>query len=304
MRSAPHPFTLRQLQYALAVAEELSFRRAAERCAVSQPALSAQLAGLETALGVRLFERDRRGVILTREGAALLPRLTAALLAADDVVEAGRRLSDPLGGSLRLGVIPTISPYLLPSAVPALAAAFPRLSIAWTEEKTPELVRRLHAGELDGALLALEADLGDLERAVVAKDPFVLAAPARHPLGRKRGPATLEELAGAHVLLLDDGHCLRDQSLSFCARADLHERGFRATSLSTLVSMVAAGDAVTLLPSLAVATERRGGAVTIRPLARPAPGRTIGVVWRRGSPVGATLRKLAETLKAAYPHAA
>src|SRR5215467_3053578 len=179
MSVGPHPFSLRQLQYAVAVAESLSFRRAAERCRVAQPSLSAQLAQLETALGVRLFERDRRRVLPTQAGEALIARARRLLVEADDLVDAGRRLADPRAATLRLGVIPTISPYLLPRIVPALRRA--ELTVRWTEDKTPALVAAIESGALDGALLALEADLGDLARQPIARDPFVLAAPRAHP---------------------------------------------------------------------------------------------------------------------------
>ena len=162
MRSAPHPFSLRQLQYALAIADALSFRKAAERCRVAQPSLSAQVAQLEAALGVRLFERDRRHVLVTEAGRALLDAARQVLVAADDLLDVASRTGDALDGTLRLGVIPTVSPYLLPQMMPALRERHPRLTVVWLEEKTEVLVERLHAGALDGALLALEAELGDV----------------------------------------------------------------------------------------------------------------------------------------------
>ena len=200
-----------------------------------------------------------------------------------------------------MGVIPTVSPYLLPHAAPALRAAYPRLTISWLEEKTEELVRRLDAGALDAALLAREADLGDVEHAEIARDPFVLATPRDHPLGARAGPASAAELRGAHVLLLDDGHCLRAQALEVCARARAHELQFRATSLPTLVQMVAGGAGVTLLPELALAAESRRGALKLRPFAAPAPHRTIALVWRRRSPLAPALQRLARTIRDAYP---
>src|SRR5262244_979563 len=191
MTVAPHPASLRQLQYAVAVADTRSFRRAAERCGVSQPSLSAQLAQLEGALGVRLFERDRRRVLPTPAGEALLERARRVLLDADDLVDAARRLGDPLAGTLAIGVIPTVSPYLLPAAAPAIRRAHPRLTVRWLEDKTEILARELHAGRLDAALLALEADLGGpLQREVIGRDRFVLAARA-HPLAKPARPASL-----------------------------------------------------------------------------------------------------------------
>ena len=294
---APHPFSTRQLQYAVAVAGTRSFRKAAALCGVSQPSLSAQLAQLESALGVRLFERDRRRVLPTPAGEEVVARARRLLAETDDLADAARRLGDPRTARLRLGVIPTISPYLLPRIVPALRRAQPGLVVRWTEEKTDVLVRAVEEGMLEGALLALEADLGNLAREPVGRDPFVLAAPPAHPLGRRSGPAEMSELRGADVLLLDDGHCLRDQALAVCAHARTHELDFRATSLTTLAQMVAAGAGVTLLPQLAVATESRNAALAIRPLADARAFRTLGLCWRRTSPFAATLSQLAALIR-------
>ncbi|MCC6553869.1 MAG: LysR family transcriptional regulator [Polyangiaceae bacterium] len=300
MRYAPHPLSLRQLQYAVAVAEARSFRRAAELCRVAQPSLSAQVAELERALGVQLFERDRRRVIPTGAGEELVARARRLLIEAEDLVEAAARLGDPLAGTLRVGVIPTISPYLLPEIVPALKARHPRLTVAWVEDRTAALRARLEAGEIDAALLALEADIGDVEREVLAADPFLLAAPREHPLARPAGPVRPAELDGAGVLLLDDGHCFRDQALPYCERVGASELGFRATSLPTLAQMVAGGAGVTLLPLLALPTENRNGVLAVRPFAEPAPGRTIALVWRRRSPLDAGLRQVAAVIRETY----
>jgi LysR family hydrogen peroxide-inducible transcriptional activator len=293
MNFGPHPFTLRQLQYALAVAENLSFRKAAERCAVSQPSLSAQIAQLETALGARLFERDRRRVLVTPAGAALLTRVRALLLAADDLVEAARRASEPLSGTLRLGVIPTVAPYLLPRAAPLLRRRFPKLRVAWREDKTAELHASLDAGNLDGMLAAQTTELQGLQREVVGSDPFVLATSHDHPLAQGKKPIDLGALQGEDVLLLDEGHCLRDQALSFCNRARAHELEFRATSLTTLSQMVAGGAGVTLLPSLASATEGRRAGLSLRPFRDPVPSRTLALFFRKGSPLGESLQRVA-----------
>lgn len=299
MRHAPYPVTLRQLQYCLAVAGARSFRRAAEACRVSQPSLSAQVAEVERALGVRLFERDRRRVLVTAAGEALLERAQRVLVEADDLLEAARRRADPLSGTLRVGVIPTVGPYLLPRAAPALRKALPELLVLWEEDKTAALVRRVSAGELDAALLAREADLGELVVAELAADPFVLATAPGHPLARGAGPLRPSDLRGERVLLLDDGHCLRDQALEVCARARAEELGFRATSLSTLVQMVASGAGVTLLPRIAVDAEARRADVSIRPFTRPAPGRTLVLAWRRGSAVETALRAVTKAIRGA-----
>lgn len=301
MSFAPHPFSLRQLQYVVAVAELLSFRRAAERCHVSQPALSAQLAQLEEVLGVSLFERDRRRVIVTAAGKELVRRARLVLRAADDLVEAARTASDPLSGTLRIGVIPTISPYLLPNVAPALRSSYPRLTLLWVEDKTDVLVRSLESGTLDAAVVALEAELGDVQWETLARDRFVLATPVGDPLGEKQGPASIGELRNASVLLLDDGHCFRDQVLTFCTTAKARELEFRATSLSTLAQMVAGGAGVTLLPELAVPTEVRRATLRTRPFAEPVPQRTIVLAWRKSSPLAEPLRSVAATLRKAYP---
>jgi LysR family hydrogen peroxide-inducible transcriptional activator len=297
---APHPLTLRQLQYVVAVAEARSFRRAAELCHVSQPSLSAQLAQLEDVLGARLFERQRRPVLLTPAGEQIVERARRLLVDTDDLVNAAKQLGDPLAGSLRIGVIPTISPYLLPEIVPSLRREHPALTALWVEDKTETLVASLAEGKIDAALLALEAHLGALEHVVIAKDPFVLATPIGHPLAHGRGPARLGDLSGATVLLLDDGHCLRDQALSYCSRARAHEADFRATSLSTLAQMVSAGAGVTLLPRLALPTENRRGKLAVRRFADPAPHRTLALAWRKSSPLGPALRLLAATIRTAH----
>ena len=291
-------FTLRQLQYVLAVADALSFRQAAERCHVSQPSLSAQIAEMESALGIALFERDRRGVLVTAAGQELVGRARRVLMEADDLVEAANRHVDPLAGSLRIGVIPTIGPYLLPRVVPALRRAFPRMMLIWREDKTEVLVRAVVQGELDAALLALEANIGDLEHRVIAADPFVLAAPKGHSLSGKSTPIRRQQLRGERVLLLDDGHCFRDQVLEYCSNSKVEELGFRATSLATLTQMVSSGAGITLLPSIAVSTESRRAQLALRRFKRPEPYRTIVLAWRRSSAMTDTLLKLAENLRA------
>jgi LysR family hydrogen peroxide-inducible transcriptional activator len=295
---APHPFTLRQLQYVLAVADLLSFRRAAEACHVSQPALSAQIAALEEQLGVVLFERDRRRVLLTPAGELLIERIRRLVVDGHALTEAARRAGDPLTSTLRIGVIPTVAPYLLPRLTPLLRARFPRLAVLWVEDKTPVLASRLAAGQLDAALLALEADLGDVEHTVIGVDPFVLATSPDHTLAQRPDAATFDELHGEPVLLLDEGHCLRDQALAWCARADLGELAWRATSLGTLAQMVSTGAGVTLLPKMAVETESSRARLAIRPLSPP-PGRTIVLAWRARSPLGFALGQLAAAMRPA-----
>lgn len=303
MAYAPHPFTLRQLQYVVAVASTKSFRGAATLCHVSQPSLSSQIAQVESALGVSLFERDRRGVLLTPAGVALIERARSLLRDADDMVATSQRFADPLSGTLRVGLIPTISPYLLPDAAPELRKAFPRLSLLYREEKTSVLVERLEQGELDAAVLALEANLGDLAHETIADDAFVLAVPPTHRFAERKKPVALADLEGENVLLLDDGHCLREQALTFCARAKAEELEFRATSLATLCQMVAGGAGVTLLPSLALPMENRRGDFAVLPFQKPRPGRTIVLAYRSATPSKPTLSAVAAALRRAYPKA-
>jgi len=194
-------------------------------------------------------------------------------------------------------VIPTIGPYLLPRIVPGLRNAFPRLMFVWIEDKTDALVRAVNRGDLDAALLAREADLGDLESAAIVTDPFLLATPPGHKLAAVNTPVTRSQLRGERILLLDDGHCFRDQVLEYCSGSKLEELGFRATSLPTLAQMVSSGAGITLLPSIAVSTEAQRSQLSVRPFSRPAPFRTIVLGWRRRSALADTLGKLAENLR-------
>jgi LysR family hydrogen peroxide-inducible transcriptional activator len=293
------PVSLRQLQYIVAVAEHGSFRRAAEACHVAQPSLSAQVGVAEQALGVQLFERTARRARVPPAAAPLVAQARRILMAAGDLRELARHRADPLRGTLRLGVIPTICPYLLPDIAPSLARDYPVLTIAWSEERTARLVDQVKEGAIDAALLALEADLGGLAHEPLGWDPFFLAAAPSHPLAHGNRRLTPDALDGTRVFLLDDGHCFRDQVLQLCARAGATETGFRATSLATLVQMVSAGGGVTLLPSIAMPVENRGGQLRVRPFAKPGPGRTLALAWRRGSALRAPLVRIAGTIRAA-----
>lgn len=290
--------SLRQLQYVVAVADTLGFHRAAARCHVSQPTLSAQVQQLESVLGVRLFERDRRRVLVTAAGVDMVARARRVLVEVEDLIAAATRLHEPFAGTLRIGVIPTVAPYLLPEIMPKVGAKYPRLSLVFREEKTADIVRDLAEGTLDAGLLALEADIGGCAHAELASDSFVAAMPKGHPLARKRR-LELSDLEGENVLLLDEGHCLRDQALTLCTKARAKETSFRATSLATLAQMVSSGAGITLLPSLAVPVENRRGQLEIRPFATPAPDRTIALVWRPSSPFAAAFEGLAKTLRGA-----
>jgi LysR family hydrogen peroxide-inducible transcriptional activator len=201
---------------------------------------------------------------------------------------------------LRLGVIPTVAPYLLPRAAPLLRRRFPKLRVTWREDKTAELHAALDAGNLDGMLAAQTAELQGLQREMVGVDTFVLATSRDHPLAEGRKPVELNALHGEDVLLLDEGHCLRDQALSFCNRARANELEFRATSLTTLAQMVAGGAGVTLLPSLASGTEGRRAGLSLRPFRDPVPSRTLALFFRKGSPLGESLQRVAAVIAEAF----
>lgn len=214
----PEDLSLRQLQYVVAVADTLGFHKAAARTHVSQPTLSAQLAQIESVLGVKLFERDKRRVMVTVVGADIVERARRILVEVEDLIAAATRSRDPFTGTLRIGVIPTIAPYLLPEVMPAIQARYPKLSLVFREEKTEDIVRDISEGQLEAGIVALEAPLGALAHSTIAVDPFVVAMPKGHGLARKKR-LSLDDLEGERVLLLDEGHCLRDQALSLCARA-------------------------------------------------------------------------------------
>jgi LysR family hydrogen peroxide-inducible transcriptional activator len=288
--------SIRQLECLVAVADQRNFRRAAARLGISQPALSAQVQAAEELLGVQVFERDRRSVLITPAGEDVVGRARLALDAIDTVGDAARRRAEPLVGPLRLGVIPTIAPYWLPALLPEVRRRFPRLELILREDQTARLLAQLDAGQLEAALLALPVP-GDVTTAAIARESFVIAAPRGTDLLRKRrlGERDLEHET---VLLLEDGHCLRDQALAVCDRGGAVESmEVRATSLPTLVQMVAGGLGVTLLPETAAAAlVHARGPVQTAPIGKPPPGRTIGLAWRTSSARLRELRLLAEVL--------
>jgi LysR family hydrogen peroxide-inducible transcriptional activator len=289
--------SLRQLEYAVAVGDTRGFHKAAARCHVSQPALSAQIKELEDSLGVMLFERDRRSVMITPAGEEIVERARRILREVRELGQVAEQARDPFAGTLRVGVIPTIAPYLLPEVTPGLAKKWPKLKLVFREEKTEDVVAHLESGALDAGLVALEADLGALAHEVVMKDPFVVALPRGHALAKKK-TLDLGELDACDVLLLDEGHCFRTQALALCERAGARENEFRATSLATLAQMVTSGTGVTLLPSLAVPVENRRGQIEVRPFRGPhAPSRTIALVWRKTSPLAPVFHAIAKQIR-------
>ena len=292
---------LSDLRYLVAVADHRHFGRAAEACFVSQPTLSTQIKKLEKELGVELFERNPRQVLLTAAGARVVEHARQALAQADAIRDVARQARDPESGTLRVGVFPTLAPYLLPHIVPALHDRFPHLELLLVEEKTEVVVQQLRDGQLDVGLLALPIDESGLHEETLFEEDFVLAVPAEHALGRTRKKIDLGALAGEQLLLLEEGHCLRAQALSVCQMNGAGERrGFRATSLETLRQMVAAGVGTTLLPELAVhePVPHYDGVHLLR-FSAPAPSRHIAMYWRTTSAFDEFLPQVADVIRSA-----
>ncbi len=289
---------LRDLKYLVALAEERHFGRAAERCHVSQPTLSAQIRKLEEYLGVSLVERQPKKVSLTETGERIVARARRVLQEADAIVELARTDRDPLAGELKLAFIPTVGPYLLPKVATRLKRALPKLKLLLYEYQTAQLLEKLRDGDIDMGILALPVPTDGLEYRELYEEAFMLAVPDTHPLAQ-RERARVEDLRGETLLLLEDGHCLRDQALEVCSRVRVSEdQDYRATSLETLRQMVAAGHGVTLLPQLA--TIGPGGTtrgLRVRPFARPSPSRSIGAVWRKSTTRGPAIEAIAEVIR-------
>jgi LysR family transcriptional regulator, hydrogen peroxide-inducible genes activator len=275
---------LKDLRYLVAVADLRHFGRAAARCFVSQPTLSAQLKKLEQSLGVQLIERSPNHISLTPAGEEIVARARRILEASDEVVTLARRRRDPLAGKLRVAFLPTIGPYLLPRVAPAIRRALPRLELRLYEYQTAPMLEKLRDGELDLGILALPVELSGLEARELYREPFLVAVPERHALAAHEH-VRVADLKDETLLLLEDGHCLRDQALEVCSRAGVRDSAdFRATSLETLRQMVATGAGVTLLPELAGrGAYRSARGVVLRPFARPAPARRVGGVWRKST---------------------
>ncbi|MCB9497397.1 MAG: LysR family transcriptional regulator [Fibrobacteria bacterium] len=288
---------LRDLEYFVAVAELGHFGKAAERCFCSQPTLSGQIKKLEDELGVPLFERFPGGVRLTGLGEQCLPAAREALSAAHRIEEFGKASRDPQSGELVVGAIPTIGPYLWPSALAALKESFPNLVPLLREEPTRQLVESIKSGRIDAGILALPLEIPGLDSAELWDEPFLLALPATHPLS-SRPSVALPVLEEMELLLLDDGHCLREQALEVCRRSGARERdGFRATSLQSLRHMVRSGAGATLLPASAAQPE---SGLAIVPFEDP-PFRKVGLCWRKGHPRAGFYPTLARKLTPARP---
>lgn len=289
---------LKDLRYLVAVADTRHFGHAAARCFVSQPTLSAQLKKLESYLGVQLIERQPRRIQLTEAGEAIVARARRMLAASDEIVTLAQTQRDPLAGRLRLALLPTIGPYLLPLVATHIRKALPRIDLLLYEYQTEPMLERLQSGDVDAGILALPAHGEGLVQEQLYAEPFVVALPADHPLA-SRASLKVQDLDDETLLLLEDGHCLRDQALAVCSHGASHERqDFRATSLETLRQMVASGSGITLLPELA----SRGSYGTARGVAvvrfaRPAPVRNVGAVWRKTSARGPAIEAVCKVIR-------
>jgi len=294
--------TLRQLRYLSALAKHGHFGRAAEACAVTQPALSMQIRDLERTLGVAVVERRPGEVMLTDVGREIARRGADVLTASRDLVDFARQRSGLLTGRLTLGVIPSLAPYLLPRILPMLQTRFPELRLELRETQTRQLVEDIKSGGLDAAMLALPLGEPDIDTLALFEDLFLLAVPSDDPRAETTRIAA-EDIDQSRLILLEDGHCLRDQALAFCATAarsrtaSASGAAFGASSLTTVMQMVANGYGVTLIPQIAADVERRDDRVKFLRLQNPQPGRSIGLAFRRTSPRKADFAALGEVVK-------
>ena len=293
---------IRAIQYLVTLAEVRHFSKAAELCFVSQPTLSTQIRKLEEELGVQLVERSPRQVMLTRVGEEVVQRCRSILSEVEAMKSIARRSRDPHSGLLRLGIFPTLAPYLLPHVVPTIRRRFPRLTLRLFEEKTEQILEMLIQGRLDAGVLALPAGGDQIVSRKLFEEPFVVAMPEGHPLTRRKR-LSLADLQDQELLLLEDGHCLRDQALEVCQLAGAHEQlDFHATSMETLRQMVAANTGITLLPTLAVKPPISPiENLVIRRFKGEPPKRTIAMVWRKTSALNDFLEELAEVFAAIDP---
>jgi LysR family hydrogen peroxide-inducible transcriptional activator len=288
--------TLRQLQYLVALNDHGHFGRAAEACFITQSTLSAALRELETLLGTTLVERTRRVIRFTPLGLRVVDKARRVLREAEELADLAQAERTPLTGDLRLGVIPTIAPFLLPTMLPRLRGDFPGLKLYLREETSQAACDGLHRGQLDCVLLAMPYHCGDIEEAELFDDELLIAVPGGEDTGGSVAP---DDIAAGRLLLLEDGHCLKDHVLSACNRPDLRSSALMlGTSLHTLVQMVDNDLGVTLVPRMAVeAGLLDGTGVRVRPLAADHASRTITLVWRRGSARAAEFKLLADTLR-------
>ena len=286
---------IKDLKYLVAVADHGHFGKAANACFVSQPALSMQIMKLEESLGVTLLERTNKSVLLTDHGSAIVERARHILNQVDEVREFAKNAKDPFNGEFRIGIFPTLAPYLLPLIIPPLAKKYPKLSFLLLEEQTASLLEKITQGKLDAAILAAPIANKRLQTNILFEEEFYLATPAAHPLAKVKS-IRQQHLQDQPILLLEDGHCMRDQSLAICHRLNASEtQGFRATSLETLRHMVTAGVGITLMPKLACQTSTM---VAYVPFTDPKPVRTIGLYWRTNTARQVVLNEITKEIKA------
>jgi LysR family transcriptional regulator, hydrogen peroxide-inducible genes activator len=285
---------LRDLRYLVALAEHKHFGRAAEASFVSQPTLSTQIKKLEDELGVTLVERTPRKVLLTQVGKEIVQRAREVLNEVEQIRAIARRTLDPESGTVRLGIFPTLGPYLLPHVVPRIRERFPRLELLLVEEKTEVILKQLREGRLDAGILALPIHDDQLHAQFLFEEPFLLAVPEGHAFA-KRKSLKVDDLSDQSLLLLEDGHCLRDQALQVCQLAGASEKsGFRATSLETLRQMVAANVGMTLLPTLSIKPPvARSENIHLMQFRGDVPSRRIAMFWRKSSAMAPFLKDLA-----------
>ncbi|THV23762.1 hydrogen peroxide-inducible genes activator [Peteryoungia ipomoeae] len=290
-------FTLRQLRYFEALARHGHFGRAAEDCAISQPALSVQIRDLEQALGAELFERAARQVRLSAFGEEFVIRVRDVLRSVDELGDLARAHQSQLQGRLRIGVIPTVAPYLLPAMISDITRANSGLDIHIRESVTPKLLQELHEGRLDTAIVALPVSEPAMQETPIFRENFVLVRP-RADEGKP--VPSRDRLREMRLLLLEEGHCFRDQALSFCEMGTTRPREILdGSSLSTLVQMVGAGIGVTLIPEIAMPVETRSAEVSVAHFEDPQPSRTIGMIWRKTSPIARQLTEVADIVRLA-----
>lgn len=295
--------TLQELRYVVALADTGHFGHAAELCFVSQSTLSIGLKKLEDTLGVVLFDRSLKQITLTTAGREIAESARLLIKEANHILDLAKFSQDPKARKIYLGVIPTLGPYYLPHALTLMHTLFPKLRLLLREEMTPRILPRLASGNMDAGLLALPVNDPNLEVVPLFIEPFLAAVPADHALAKAKA-ISINDLAKAGLLLLEEGHCLRDQALEACHLEGLENEEIRATSLETLRQLVALGLGVTLLPALAgegTASAASGKNVVLKPLLAPGAARTICLAWRRRSPIADTMASLAQALKKALP---
>lgn len=298
--------TLQELRYVVALVDAGHFGHAAEACFVSQSTLSTQIKKLENYLGITLFDRSLKNVTLTPTGIEIVDSARRIIDEANRICELSKQTRDPMARAIHLGVIPTLGPYYLPHVLPNIHGRFPNLRLLLREEMTPQILAHLTEGKLDAGLLALPLPIDDpaMEMVQLFSEPFLAAVPANHPLAAET-EVHISELVHAGLLLLEEGHCLRNQALEVCGLEGLDYEEIRATSLETLRQMVSMGLGVTLIPALAgMQSHDIGTRVVLRPLASPGASRIIGLVWRRRSPSAPTMQALAKSLKDLLPRGA